>query len=42
MNTLAYLLALAPTRRCRRCAETISPRDAFGHSEGVCTPCREG
>jgi|tagenome__1003787_1003787.scaffolds.fasta_scaffold18355793_2 hypothetical protein len=42
MTTLAYLLALAPTRRCRRCAEAIPAHDAFGHSEGICSPCRRG
>ena len=25
---------------CRRCAEPIASRDAFGQSEGVCRPCR--
>jgi hypothetical protein len=28
-------------RWCRRCGESISPRDAFGLSESVCPPCRE-
>ena len=27
-------------RTCRRCAEPISPRDAFGLSEAVCAGCR--
>lgn len=26
---------------CRRCGESITPRDSFGVSEGVCAACRE-
>ena len=27
-------------RWCRSCGEPIARGDRFGHSEGVCSPCR--
>jgi hypothetical protein len=35
------LAGLESGRECRVCRQTISPKDDFGLSEGVCEPCRD-
>jgi hypothetical protein len=39
-NVLRAFSGLESGRACRRCSESISAQDAFGISEGVCSPCR--
>jgi hypothetical protein len=39
-SVLRALTGFESGRACRRCSESISARDQFGISEGVCTPCR--
>lgn len=34
------IAGLEAGRDCRSCNESITPRDYFGMSEGVCAPCR--
>lgn len=34
------LVRIETGRSCRRCTESIPPRDQFGLSEAVCAACR--
>ncbi len=40
-SLLRSIVRIEAGRSCRTCSESISPRDPFGLSEGVCHPCRE-
>jgi hypothetical protein len=47
MNTTLWTLLRAfqgidSAQACRRCSDPIPRTDAFGISEGVCPPCRQG
>ncbi len=39
-NLVRAMAGAEAGRSCRRCADAIAAKDAFGMSEGVCRPCR--